>query len=218
VEKIKNYEELLAREMESDEVKAIIGRLAEAIYASMLPLTATTVTPTDITLPLDVDHTIGDIARRAYNIARKTVERIVGATIRSIGTCIRTGLDPRKYAALSSPQITRIAKQDEVMRALTLSDATQRAVRDIQAGKYLDERIRQYGQDMAVDIRSDVAMADAIDTGYTRKRNIDRGDDKVCDICLDNSAAGWIDIGGYFPSGDLLPQYHPNCRCSVEFE
>lgn len=37
----------------------------------------------------------------------------------------------------------------------------------------------------------------------------------VCADCLDNAAAGEIDFGKSFPSGDIYPPAHPNCRCVV---
>lgn len=41
------------------------------------------------------------------------------------------------------------------------------------------------------------------------------GDDKVSDICRGNGAAGVIGLNQHFPSGDLAPPSHPNCRCVV---
>jgi hypothetical protein len=38
----------------------------------------------------------------------------------------------------------------------------------------------------------------------------------VCDVCLDNAAAGEIEFGKAFPSGDKYPPAHPGgCRCVV---
>lgn len=38
-------------------------------------------------------------------------------------------------------------------------------------------------------------------------------DDKVSDICNENGKAGKIGLWETFPSGDLEPPSHPNCRC-----
>lgn len=35
----------------------------------------------------------------------------------------------------------------------------------------------------------------------------------ACDICQENADAGVIDLDEEFPSGDLAPPGHPNCRC-----
>jgi precorrin-6B methylase 1 len=37
-----------------------------------------------------------------------------------------------------------------------------------------------------------------------------------CEICDENALAGWIPMDEEFPSGDLEPQAHPNCNCSLD--
>jgi len=37
----------------------------------------------------------------------------------------------------------------------------------------------------------------------------------VCDECIDNAEAGEVAFGKPFPSGDLYPPAHPNCRCVI---
>jgi hypothetical protein len=37
----------------------------------------------------------------------------------------------------------------------------------------------------------------------------------ICDECVANEAAGWIDIDEPFPSGDDAPLAHPACRCTA---
>lgn len=43
------------------------------------------------------------------------------------------------------------------------------------------------------------------------------GDDRVDPDCLANEAAGWIPADDPFPSGDMRPLAHPNCRCTALF-
>lgn len=43
-------------------------------------------------------------------------------------------------------------------------------------------------------------------------------DNSVCEICLQNEAAGTIGINQAFPSGDMREPAHPNCRCLVEYQ
>lgn len=40
-------------------------------------------------------------------------------------------------------------------------------------------------------------------------------DDRVCVICDGNAAAGAVGLGYLYPSGDVMPPAHPNCRCSL---
>lgn len=49
------------------------------------------------------------------------------------------------------------------------------------------------------------------------KRNLDRGDDRVCMRCMSNSAAGWIQNGEQYPSGSMHRPHHPRCRCREEY-
>lgn len=44
------------------------------------------------------------------------------------------------------------------------------------------------------------------------------GDARVSDGCRANSAAGWIDKGELFPSGDNREPRFPGCRCKVLYE
>jgi hypothetical protein len=40
----------------------------------------------------------------------------------------------------------------------------------------------------------------------------------VCEECMMNEEAGWIGIDASFPTGELRPPHHPNCRCLLEYE
>ena len=42
------------------------------------------------------------------------------------------------------------------------------------------------------------------------------GDDRVCEICEPNGAAGWIDSDDLFPGGHERPLGHPGCRCDMQ--
>jgi hypothetical protein len=47
----------------------------------------------------------------------------------------------------------------------------------------------------------------------------DSGDERVCEACLSNSAADYIPMQDFYPSGALHPEdSHPNCRCREYFE
>lgn len=59
-------------------------------------------------------------------------------------------------------------------------------------------------------------MRGAQDAGVdVRKRWITSGHDTACDDCLENEAAGEIDIEDEFPSGDDAAPAHPNCNCDI---
>lgn len=56
------------------------------------------------------------------------------------------------------------------------------------------------------------------ETGATEKKWINVGDSNVSEICLTNSAQGWISIFEPFDSGDEHEPSHVNCRCSVIYK
>ena len=53
------------------------------------------------------------------------------------------------------------------------------------------------------------------DMGIDGKEWVTAGDDRVCEICLDNQAAGVIPIDKVFPSGHMHPPGCENCRCAL---
>ena len=55
------------------------------------------------------------------------------------------------------------------------------------------------------------------DYGIRRRRLRNIGDEKVDEVCLRDSLAGWIPVDEPYPSGVMYPpQQHPNCRCVEE--
>lgn len=71
--------------------------------------------------------------------------------------------------------------------------------------------------------RTEIARADGMglligwdETGLVEgKEWLTAEDDKVSEICQENGHAGVIGLHDRFPSGDLMPPAHPNCRCTV---
>lgn len=47
------------------------------------------------------------------------------------------------------------------------------------------------------------------------KRWLTAADDRVCEICAPNGAAGWVAAERSFPSGHNRPLGHPACRCDL---
>lgn len=48
------------------------------------------------------------------------------------------------------------------------------------------------------------------------RRLVTMEDDRVCDICIRDSATGWIPVAQPYPSGGMMPPIHINCRCYEE--
>ena len=61
-----------------------------------------------------------------------------------------------------------------------------------------------------------IVARDLQDAGLTMEKQwLTSGDSKVSDGCLDNAAAGWIDLDEEFPSDDQRPLRFPGCRCDL---
>jgi hypothetical protein len=73
----------------------------------------------------------------------------------------------------------------------------------------------------AANAGAEIGQREARDAGVSLKKTWLAAPD-ACDICLENAAAGAIDLDDEFPSGDQRPTAHPNCRCAlgqeVDFE
>jgi len=51
--------------------------------------------------------------------------------------------------------------------------------------------------------------------GVARNEWMTAHDQRVCPLCAANDAAGPVDVGDPFPSGDVWPPGHPRCRCAL---
>lgn len=61
------------------------------------------------------------------------------------------------------------------------------------------------------------SLEGARQAGLDEKRWLTAGDDRVEETCALNETVGWIPRESAFPSGDLAPAVHPNCRCDMEY-
>ncbi len=66
---------------------------------------------------------------------------------------------------------------------------------------------------------SEATLAAALDISSRgialEKAILTAGDDRVEAECLANEAAGWIQVGDNFPSGQQRPLFHIGCRCAL---
>lgn len=63
-----------------------------------------------------------------------------------------------------------------------------------------------------------VEMQTSLKNGLKKWRWVTSRDDRVDYICLANEAAGYVEIGKSFPSGDAHVPSHPRCRCYMDEE
>lgn len=119
------------------------------------------------------------------------------------------GLDSNREKQLENYQ------QSLIDRGIT-GDKLERMV-EAERDALINERARTIAQNEMGQALEEGAFNSAAKGGDTHKVWITSGDGKVSDICIENQAAGVIPIGDAFPSGDMHPQAHVSCRCSVGY-
>jgi Phage Mu protein F like protein len=82
------------------------------------------------------------------------------------------------------------------------------------------ERARTIAQHEVFEINNSVALNSfrlARDEAGVKLKKVweTSGDDNVCEDCLENEAAGEIDLDDDFPSGSDSPPEHVNCGCQI---
>lgn len=102
-----------------------------------------------------------------------------------------------------------------------LADATLNGATEAEAGQAIQDALFTASAADAVAITeiTNASGAGAMQvyqqSGVTHGRWITERDRKVCPRCQANEAAGPIQIGQPFPSGDVQPPAHTRCRCAL---
>lgn len=112
--------------------------------------------------------------------------------------------------------------QEVVSDALINGDSTFTLGKNLQA-KFRDMsgwKAEQIARTETHKAMSYAAHQTALDTNLLLvKKWDDSGDDRVCEHCRENSAAGWIPMSDAYPHGETSPEdEHPNGRCVEYFE
>jgi len=99
--------------------------------------------------------------------------------------------------------------------AVSAGDSSQTLARAI-AGMVADpDRAQMIAQTEIARAVSAGSMDSYTAAGVTATRWLDSPDERVCEACEDNAAAGPVPVGDDFPSGDPAPPAHPLCRCAA---
>jgi len=77
------------------------------------------------------------------------------------------------------------------------------------------ERARFIAHNETANALSQASLDSMKDMGIGGKEWVTAGDDRVCEICLGNKAAGVIPTDKAFPSGHMYPPGCENCRCAL---
>lgn len=99
------------------------------------------------------------------------------------------------------------------------SDEIGQLIRD--ATVFSDERVDMIVRTEMADANSQGTLEGyrvARDEAGVRVKKTWEVDGEPCEICIENSSAGAIDLDDDFPSGDDAPPAHPNCECALSNE
>lgn len=168
---------------------------------------------------------IGDLAKILVDALNNIVNRAGQDTALSIS--IRAGFD------MTNPRVVDWIREHSLEAATQVADTFQTDIRSILSeGITSGKSTAQIGQDIAQFFNDQsswramrIARTETItayaqgsqeaarQAGATQKMWLTAGDDRVDEECRMNGEAGWIDREAAFPSGDIAPVVHPNCRC-----
>jgi SPP1 gp7 family putative phage head morphogenesis protein len=117
--------------------------------------------------------------------------------------------------------VTMISNSTRQMLAQSVADGMDRG---LSTGELADELKDNYAfSDARAETiaRTEMAFADvSASEAVYREAGADKkkwllADEEYCDICALNAAAGAIPFDDPFPSGEMMPPEHPNCRCDL---
>jgi hypothetical protein len=162
--------------------------------------------------------------------AKQITGNLVTAQINAIGQIVAdnvaAGKNPRDIigalrdvvTGLDTPRARRLDKYAQYLDTLGLS-ADEKARRlDRQKQKLLRDRRETIARTEQRFATSAGNRLEAEGRGAMFKASVSARDDRVSDVCQANEAAGPIPIGEPFPSGDQVPPFHPNCRCTLAYQ
>lgn len=122
-------------------------------------------------------------------------------------------------------RMLRDAREQYVRRAaVTITNAAHPSVQTPvdDARQFALDRVRrlteQQARQMTETLSSEAANGTQrkvmVDAGVEMRRLNTMEDNRVCPVCLDNAAEGFIPLSRPYPSGHMAPPIHPNCRCT----
>ena len=172
--------------------------------------------------------------RAAAALAERQAKQITGnlaqAELNKIGQIvaenIAAGKNPRDIIGtlrgvvtdLDAPRAKRLDKFAQYVESLDLPADRKSAMIERQKQKLLRDRTETIARTEQRFATSEGNLLEAESRGARFKVAISARDARVSDICQENEAAGPIPIDEPFPSGDMTPPFHPNCRCTLAYQ
>lgn len=206
--------------LNSDRILDLQQRMEESMFQEIVKV--------NITEEIDEGS---DFVKHARDSARQRASLVVAGAVRNqlavilehieipleadgqrLGEIVVDIMEP--YKGLNKTQAKKMAELERYYRTKEAGDIGK------YRGKLLDVNARLKGERIGKIIEEEAFHADkagayatASDLGFKAKRSIHSGDMLVCPVCIENAGVGWIPIDDTYPSGEIAPPFHPNCRC-----
>ncbi len=236
----KGWEEELERMLEIT-VGSVFTGLSKADFATFKKYMAISLAEIEAGLSEDIYNQILNTLQqapspatlaKARDQANKQARQITGnfakVELEKIGKTIAEGIvagkDPYAVARmlkmiteLDAPRANRLMKYEEYLRSLGLSEdeIQKRLAREKE--RLIKARRETIARTEMREATSTARELAALQQGARWKFWITVGDDRVSELCMANEDEGPIEIEEPFPSGDMHPPGHPNCRCTVGY-
>ena len=165
---------------------------------------------------------------QAQRQTRKIAGNLARAELQKIAQKVRENIEAGQAFDKLAGQLSEIAGLDKA-RAGTLTKYKDSLIKQGIAEPELSEKVERMRAKLLSERRKTIAQTEqrfatsegaaniAAERGAQYKVWITAGDDRVSDMDEENEAAGWIKFDEPFPSGDMQPPSHPNCRCTVAY-
>jgi septal ring factor EnvC (AmiA/AmiB activator) len=164
----------------------------------------------------------------AANAADSLIRDLTTAQLNSMGETIATALAQGKRPIDIAQKLTevqgldrnRAAQFEKITRYLEesgLSDADLEKRLEREYQRLLKERRETIANTEGRQATSTAREVEALERGGKYKHWITTPDERLCDQCAGNEAAGVIPIDESFPDGSDRTPAHPNCRCSIAY-
>lgn len=164
----------------------------------------------------------------AANAAESLLRDLTTAQLNSMGNTIAEALAAGKRPKDIAQKLTEVqgldanrAKQFEKITAYLeesgLSDEALEKRLEREYQKLLKERRQTIANTEGAKATSTARKIEAEARGGKYKYWITRPDERLCDQCAGNEAAGVIPFNEKFPDGADMTPAHPNCRCDIGY-
>lgn len=188
----------------------ILYDISDEQLAALMKLTGQ---QTLVTLGITDQEITDQVNELAVEMARTRAAEMVGMRIVLQNGAYHLIENPNAEWSITEP--TRDAIRGAVEAAMANGDSAKMLADTIEGlDEFSPERAMMISRTELINANNQAHLAAFRESGVVEMKGWSTaGSDNVCDDCASNEANGPIPLDDVFPSGDLMPGAHPNCRC-----